>query len=756
VSEVWYEHDDFLRAHAESVEAPVRPREGMRVVKLDRRDFLQLAGVVGGGLMLGVGTACSEQMGATRPEGVFEPNAFLTISTDGIVIYSKNPEIGQGVKTSMPMIVAEELDASWADVRVEQAPIDEAAYGRQSAGGSRSIPAGWDQLRLAGAVGRGMLVAAAAARWDVPAALLRTQASRVVHEPTGRSASYTELAAEAALLEVPPADSVKLKQRSEYRLLGRRITGVDNEALVRGQPLFGIDQTLPGLKFAVYQKCPATGGRPVHTNLAEIKTLPGVVDAFTLAGNGKVSELMPGVAIVANSTWSALAAKKRLEVTWDDSGAAKDSWAGAVAQARQLAWKPGREPVVDKGDVDGAFADSAAMAESLYTYMFVSHAQLEPQNCTAWYKDGAIELWAPTQTPQRAIPAVASTLGIPEAKVRLNQTRVGGGFGRRLVNDFVCEAAAISQRAGLPVKLQWTREDDMAHDFYRAGGFHALKGSVDASGKLSAWQDHFITFSPDGAKPVSGGRMRAKVFPGEVLENYRLSETKLPWHTPCGAWRAPGSNVFGFAVQSFIHELALAARRDHLEFLLEVLGEPRWFEEGDSWSLNTARAAGVVKLAAEKAGWGRTLPKGRALGLAFYFSHAGHIAEVADVSVTPEKRVRVHRVTVAADVGPIVNLSGAENQCEGSVVDGLSTMAGLCVTHEDGRVVETNFDRYPILRMPQAPAVDVHFVESDHPPTGLGEPALPPLAPAVCNAIYSATGHRLRTLPISEEGFTLT
>ena len=289
----------------------------------------------------------------------------------------------------------------------------------------------------------------------------------------------------------------------------------------------------------------------------------------------------------------------------------------------------------------------------------------------------------------------------------------------------MCEAAAISKKINLPVKLQWTREDDMTHDLYRAGGFHALKGSVDDKGKLSGWHDHFITFSPDGKRPVSGGRISDRVFPGGLLKNYRVQQTKLLWATPCGAWRAPGSNVFGFAIQSFIHELAVAAGRDHLEFLLEIVGEPKWFKEGDLWSLNTKRAADVIKLAAEKAGWGGAMPQGRALGLAFYFSHAGHVAEIADVSVTASKKLKVNKVTVAADVGQIVNLSGAESQCEGAVADALSAMLGLAVTHDNGRVLQTNFDSYPIMQMAHAPRVEVHFVNSDYPPTGLGEPAMP-------------------------------
>ena len=717
------------------------------VAKLGRRQFMKLTGLVGGGLMLSW-----TMPRAAASNGVLQPNGFLRIDEDGILIYAKNPEVGQGVKTSLPMIVAEELDAAWDDVQVMQSPIDQDVYGPQFAGGSMSVPMNWDRLRQAGAAARAMLIGAAAVRFGVPAAELTTRDSHVVHAASGRVVPYTELAAEAADMPVP--DSPALKSRDQYRLLGKRITGVDNVALVRGEPLFGIDQSVPGMKYATYQKCPAIGGKVKSANLDEVKALPGVRDAFVLEGNGNAMDLLPGVAIVADSTWAAIRAKQALEVEWDETDAGKDSWSDAVAAAERLRTATSGERVVDQGDVDAAFASADKRVEGYYTYHFVSHAQLEPQNCTAAWSDGAIELWAPTQTPASGIAGVARTLGIDPAKVTVHQTRCGGGFGRRLYNDFMCEAAAIARRAGVPVKLQWTREDDMAYDLYRAGGFHQLEGAVDADGKVSGWRDRFITFTNDGQRPVSGGGLSAGVFPGGLIANLRVEQTALNWQNRCAAWRAPGSNVFGFVVQSFLHELAVAAGRDHLEVLLEVLGEPRWLAEGNMRALHTGRAADVVKLAAEKAGWGRQLPAGRGLGLAFYFSHSGHIAEVADVSVDAAKKIKVHKVTVAADVGPIVNLSGAENQMQGSVVDGLSTMLGLSVTFENGRVQQANFDRYPMLRIPATPEVDVHFIQSDYPPTGLGEPALPPLAPAVCNAIFAATGERIRTLPISEEGYT--
>lgn len=723
--------------------------------RIDRRTFLKLTGVAGSGLILGFSFKTEANPLGPATTNEFVPSGFVRIATDGkITLYAKNPEVGQGVKTSLPMMIAEELDADWADVQIEQAPINESYYGRQSAGGSQSTPTSWDISRQAGAVARSMLISAAAAEWNVPESECTTASSMILHSASNRSAAYRDLVIRAAKLPVPDPKTVTLKLRQDYKLLGKRITGVDNTRIVTGQPLFGIDTVLPGMLYAAYEKCPATGGRPISANLDEIKSLPGVSDAFILEGNGIVTELMPGVAIIANSTWAAFSAKKQLKVNWDESNAAKDSWSDASGKAREFARAKGSETLVDSGNVDQAYQQAKHTHAAYYSYPFVSHAPLEPQNCTAWVRDGRAELWAPTQRPQGGITSVAKLLGLTEDNILVHQIRGGGGFGRRLMNDFMCEAAAIAERAGVPIKLTWTREDDMLHDFYRVGGFHSFKGAVDQAGKLSAWEDHFITFSDDSGKPVSGGNISEEEFPLLLVNNSRLTQTMMPLKVPTGPWRAPRSNSIAFAVQSFIDEMAKAAGRDHLEFLLDIMGEPRWLKPGESGSLNTGRAAGVIKLAAEKAGWGKTLPAGRGLGLAFHFSHAGHVAEVAEVSVV-DKKLRVHRITVAADVGPIINLSGAENQCQGAVIDGLSTALGLALSIEKGRIQQTNFNQYPILRINQAPEVAVHFIESDFSPTGLGEPALPPAAPAICNAIFAASGIRVRELPLSKSGFTI-
>ena len=439
--------------------------------------------------------------------------------------------------------------------------------------------------------------------------------------------------------------------------------------------------------------------------------------------------------------------------TWSPSARSSSD----TSKASALASKTQGEVVVKtKGDVDLALAAAKThnkTVEAFYQFGFVSHAQLEPQNTAAWFKDGSVELWAPMQLPDPAV--VAAAADVPADRVKLNQMRVGGGFGRRLMNDFVCEAAYLSRRVEGPVQVVWTREDDMRHDAYRVGGFMAYRAGLDTQGKLSAFDAHMVSFKDTASGKVSkGGGISPNEFPADYVDDYRASQSLMPLSTPTVWWRAPGACTMAWVQQSFLHEVAVAAGRDHVEFLLELFGRGAGQAAPPAAGLDPGRAIGVIKLAADKAGWGKPLPKGHHHGIAFYFSHLAHIAEVAEVSVDASKKVTVHRVTVAADVGPVINLSAAENQCEGSVVDAIGTMT-LEVTIEDGAAQQTNFDRYPLPRMAISPQVDVHFVQSEHSPTGLGEPVFPPVVPAICNAIHAATGHRVRTLPITKEGFTL-
>lgn len=731
-----------------------RPAPPVTVRRPDRRDFLRLAGLGGAGLLLGAGWSLSgAHAAADATTTTFVPNAYLRIDASGIVVFAPNPEIGQGVRTALPMILAEELDAAWADIEVRQAPIDARRYPRQVAGGSRSVADQWLPLRRAGAMARELLRQAAAAHWQVPLEECRTAASEVLHAPSGRRLHYRELASAAAALPLPDAAQVPLKARTDFRLLGTRIGDVDARRIVTGAPLYGSDVRLAGQVYATYVRCPARGGRVAQANLEQVKTLPGVLDAFVLEAAGDAYALAAGVAIVAVDTWSALVARDTLVVQWDEHEAARDSWQAAEAAAGQRMEQGEGEVFAARGDCAAAFASAATRVEARYSHAFAAHATLEPPVATAWWHDGRVDIHAPSQTPQQARERVAQLFDLPLDAVHLHLQRAGGGFGRRLMNEAIIEAVAIARRVNAPVKLTWTRADDLTHDCYRPGSFHALAGALDGDGRLTAFRNHFVTFSHDGAATVIAGNLDAEVPPGPFVPNLELKRSLLPWRTPTGWWRAPAANTIAFAYQSFLHELSSAAGRDHLDFLLELLGEPRWLVPDDPRALHTGRAAAVLRRAAQAAGWGTPPPAGRARGLAFYFCHAGHVATVAEVGVGADRRLDVHRVVTAVDVGPVVNLSAAENQVAGSVMDGLSVLLGQRIDIEQGRVQQQNFDRYPLLRLPRAPAVEVHFVEGDFAPTGLGEPALPPVAPAVGNALFSLTGERVRNLPFSSAGW---
>lgn len=732
----------------------------MKSSPVSRREFLKVSAAAGGGLLLafylGEGASRAFAANAASPAaGEFEPNAFIRIFPDGkVVIMAKNPEIGQGVKTSLPMIVAEELDVDFDQVTVEQAGLDEKAYGPQYAGGSRSTPDNYDRLRLAGAAARTMLIEAAAQEWQVPETECEAAHGMVRHRPSGRTLTYGALAAKAALLPAPDPTRIRLKSKAEFTLLGKRIGGVDNPAIVTGKPLFGIDQQVPGMAYAVFAKCPVYAGKVKRANLAQIRQLPGVQNAFVLDGGDDPQGLVSGVAIVADSTWAALSARRQLQVDWDEGDTARQSSLDYDEAASKLSRQSGKV-LRDDGDVAGAFKAAAAVVEGAYSYPFLAHATLEPQNCTAAVNGDHAEIWAPTQLPGSGQALVAKVLGIPRDHVTVHLTRIGGGFGRRLRNDYMAEAAAIAQRAKVPVKLTWTREDDIQHDFYRPAGYHFFKGAVDGQGRLSAWQDHFVTFGfRDTKETTSSARMGPDEPPSRFIPNFRLEQSLIATNVPTGPLRAPGSNALGFVMQSFIDELAHAARRDPVEFRLELLGDDRMVPASWGPAYDTARMKAVLRRVAHMAGWGKSLPKGRGQGVAFYFSHSGYFAEVAEVTVTPEGALKVDDVWACGDVGPIINRSGAENQVQGSIVDGLSATWLQQITIDRSHTMQGNFDTYPLLRINDTPRIHLEFIESDHPPTGLGEPALPPLPPAVCNAIFAATGHRIRSLPLSRHNLS--
>jgi isoquinoline 1-oxidoreductase subunit beta len=727
---------------------------------VDRRGFIRATALAGGGLLIASYlepvAALAESWSPTSGAADAALNAFVRISPQGVItIMSKNPEIGQGIRTMLPMLIAEELDVEWKDVRIEPADSDPAKYGGQSAGGSTATPNNWEPQRRVGAAARQMLVTAAAAEWGVPAAECETTAGIVHHRASARSAKYGDLASRAATVPVPDLRSVTLKDPKRYRIIGQRIPGVDNHKIVTGQPLFGIDVVVPGMRYAVFEKCPVFGGKVKSANLDQVRSLLGVRNAFVVDGGPELTGLVGGVAIVADSWWLAQRAREQLKVVWDEGATARQSSVLFAQKADELAKQPAQRNLRKEGDVDAAFSSAGKVVEAKYEYPFLAHATLEPQNCTAHFKDGKLELWAPSQNPHSGRQLIARTMGIPEADITVHIMRSGGGFGRRLMNEYMVEAAWIAREAGVPVKLLWTRQDDMRHDFYRAAGFHYLKGGVDAQGKVVAWRDHFVSFG-EGERYSAGAGLSGAEFPSRFVPNLVIDSSVMPLGVPTGFLRAPGSNAIAFVMHSFIDELAHAAGKDPVQFRLDLLGEPRLVTDAEGRSpFDATRMRGVLELVAEKSGWGkRTLPKGRGMGVAFHYSHRGYFAEVVDASVSAAGAVKVHKVWVAGDVGSqIINPSGAEQQAQGSVLDGLAEAMAQEITIVDGRAQQSNFHDFPLLRLKEAPPVEVHFRISEHAPTGMGEPALPPVIPALCNAIFAATGRRIRSLPLSKHGF---
>ena len=723
--------------------------EPVRGPDLSRRLVLSAGAAVGGGLALGLrGEAAAQGAAASL-------NHYVRIAPSGVVtIMSKNPEIGQGVKTSLPMIIAEELDCDWSKVVIENAKLDPAKYGAQFAGGSMGTPMNYDTLRRVGACGRKMLVDAAAQTWGVPAEQCRTQAG-VVLGPGGKRASYGQLASRAATVAAPDMKTIPLKDPKTFRILGKSVGGIDSPKIVKGEPIFGIDTVVPGMLHAVYVKCPVFGGKAVSANLDEVRALKGVKAAFIVAGGDDLAGLLSGVAIVGDSWWRVNKARDALKVQWDEGPTASQSSAAYAEQALKFAKDRQSKSLQTAGDVDKAIGGASKVIEASYFYPFLSHATLEPQNCTAHVQGDRIVIWAPTQNPAQGRTLVAKTLGVPEANIEVNITRCGGGFGRRLSNDYMVECCAISKQVGAPVKLLWNRADDMQHDFYRPAGFHYFTGGVDPSGKVVAFRDHFVTFGKGDTDANSAALARTE-FPAGLIDNLSYGRSAIELGVPTGPLRAPGSNALAFVFQSFIDELAHAAGKDAVQFRLDLLGERRILSGPAAGAgpprpgFDTGRMRDVLVKAAEMSGWGsRKPPEGSGVGVAFYYSHQGYFAEVVQARVAKNGTPKVEKVWVAGDVGSqIINPTGARAQVEGSVLDGLGEALGQAITIDKGRVQQSNFADFPLLRIADAPPVEVAFVTSPNPPTGLGEPALPPVIPALCNAIFAATGKRIRSLPI--------
>jgi isoquinoline 1-oxidoreductase beta subunit len=567
-------------------------------------------------------------------------------------------------------------------------------------------------------------------------------------------------------MPVPDLRSVKLKDPKDYKIIGTSTISVETKDILTGKPIFGIDVTVPGMLYAVFQRTPVLGGRAVSANLDAIKALKGVKHAFIVEGRPLRNDypnylfedpgFESGVAIVADSWWAAQSAREKLEVKWDSGKWGAQDSAENAKKAQELSRQTPARTLRQDGDVETIFKrDDIKVVESPYVIPFIAHGTMEPQNCTAHFKDGKLEIWTAGQIPQSGRTMVARLLGLPESDVTVHVVRGGGGFGRRAYNDLMLDAAWISKTVGAPVKLIWSREDDIQHDYYRCGGFQYLKGAVDKDGKLVAWHDHFVGYGEGNAFAHDGG-FNANEFPARFVPNYRVQSSVMPLGLKTGALRAPYSNCTAWVIQSFIDELAHAAGKDPVQFRLDLLTTTPLPLAAREAGLDASRMIGVIKLVAEKSSWGkRQAPKGTALGVAFHFSHRGYFAEVAEVSVAANKKIKVNKVWVAGDIGShIINPSSAETQAQGAVIDGLSELMQE-ITLKNGRVAQSNYHEHPMLRLSQSPPqIEVHFLKTNNPPTGLGEPALPPILPAVCNAIFTATGERIRTMPMTKQGFS--
>jgi isoquinoline 1-oxidoreductase beta subunit len=744
---------------------------------MHRRSFLKASAAAGGGVLLGLyaepqAQAQGRGRGQQAPP---DPHNYIKIAADGTVtIVAKNPEVGQGVKNMLPMLIAEELDVDWKAIKVVQADIETSKYAGQSAGGSTATPNNWTPMRQVGAAGRAMFIAAAAQTWGVAPSDCTTTSGHVTCR--GKSLSYGELASKVASMPAPNLADIKLKDPKDYKIVGHSQVGLDVKNIVTGRPLFAIDVKVPGMACAVFEKCPVFGGKVVSANLDEIKKLPGIKDAFVVEQPVITEAVLPGdpgvengIAILGETWWHAQSARKKLQVKWDEGPRASQSSVAFAENAEKMSKEAPQWTIRKDGDAEAALKSAAKVVQGNYSYPFISHAPLEPQGATAHWQNGKLELWTNSQQPGRGRQMTAQLLGIQDSDITQHMVRGGGGFGRRLTNDYMMEAAWISKQAGgVPVKLLWSREDDMTHDYYRPGGFQYLTAGLDSSGKLIAWRNHFVSYGAD-QKFASSAAMGPTEFPQRFIPNYSLHASVQPVGIKTGALRAPSSNAFAFVIQSFIDELAHAAGKDPVAFRLEILDAsapaPAAPPQGGGRGgfappgMNADRMKGVVRLAAQISDWdkrSKSLPKGTAMGVAFHFSHMGYFAEVAEVRVDAAKKIKVNKIWVAADVGSqIINPSGADNICQGAMIDGLSELMFQEITVEKGRVQQTNFDKHGMMRIAQAPPeIEIHYAKTEFGPTGLGEPALPPVLPAVANAVFSATGIRVRQLPISKSGFS--
>ena len=739
-----------------------------------RRAFLQSSSLAGASLLIGFRLSRkSSLLGDAIPSAdsaAFSPNAWLEIAPDGnVTIWCGHSEMGQGVWTSLPLIVAEELGCNWRNVRVKQADLDP-KYGDQLTGGSLSVRTSYSNLRKAGAAARLILVDAAATGWNVSPAACTVENGRVVHAESQRSAGFGELLKRAAAL--PPPSDPPLKAANWIGAGGQTAKRKDTPLKVTGEAKFGMDVRVPSMLIASVERCPVFGGKVKNFDPGKVQGLPGVrkvVEVRSVPLTHQFGETVgpssrnltrSGVAIVADSTWAAMLARKSLQVEWDLGSGASESTAGLHEQMSKLAGAPGFV-LRNDGDFDAAWVSAASKLEAVYEVPFLAHATMEPMNCTAHVHDDGCELWAPTQIPGAAAEVIAKALNISREKMRVHITFLGGGFGRRLIQDYAVEAALISRDVGAPVQVVWTREDDIQHDYYRPAAVHALRAGLDSHGNLVAWRHRAsspsigVFYEGTQISPAAASELNGPDFPAFGVPNFRVEFARLDCGVPVGYWRSVENSGNQFVISSFLDEAAAAAKRDPVEFHLALLGAPRKIELGHDSFIDVGRRRGVIELVAEKSGWTKALQSGVGRGIATQFGYGRYVAQVVEASYeSSTKKIRIHRTVCAIDCGLAVHPDGVRAQMESAIHFGLAAALKSAITVKNGRIEQSNFHDYEVLRLPDAPEkIEVHIVQSNNPPGGCGEPGVPPIAPALCNALFAATGKRIRRLPISSSGF---